>query len=275
MGAGICEVAARSGYKVTFSEASDSLVSAGYRRLVVSLDRAVERGKFSAAAAKNALGRVRGSTSVTDLSDCDLIIEAAPEEMSLKRQIFGVLNNAVKDEAILATNTSSLSVSEIGAATRRPDRVIGLHFFNPAPVMKLVEVIYTLRTSQDVLAAAKTFVQSLDKQPLACNDRAGFIVNFLLSSYLNEAVLMHEHGYASVEDIDAAMTLGTGHPMGPFELLDTIGLDVALAVQESLYAEFKSTKWAPAPLLRQLVAAGRLGRKAGRGFYDYFDDRKS
>lgn len=269
MGAGICEVAARAGYKVIFSETSRALISSGHERIHKSLNRAVERSKISAEDAGAARERIQGTIELQDLSECELVIEAAPEMLDIKKEIFGRLKSVVKPGAIMATNTSSLSVAEIATVTDRPERVVGLHFFNPAPIMKLVEVIETIMTSDEVFDTAQRFVKSTGKRPIPCRDRAGFIVNFLLSPYLNEAVRMFEQGYASIEDIDAAMKLGTGYPMGPFELLDTIGLDVALAVQESLYEEFREQRWAPAPLLRHLVAAGRLGKKTGRGFYGY------
>lgn len=269
MGAGICEVSARSGYEVIFSETNGDLVAAGWSRIEASMGRAVARGKISEMEAQAALARLDATTDLADLSECDVVIEAAPELLQVKKEVFERLDGILKPGVVIASNTSSLSVTEIATATARPEQVVGLHFFNPAPIMKLVEVIRTIMTTDDVYDTALAFIRSLDKRAIPCRDRAGFIVNFLLSPYLNEAVRMYEQGYATLEDIDASMKLGTGYPMGPFELLDTIGLDVALAVQESLYEESREARWAPAPLLRHMVAANRLGKKTGRGFYTY------
>lgn len=257
------------GLRGCFVETDSTRVEEGTKRIAASLARAVERGKVKSQDAEDAIARIRGATDFSAFADADLTIEAAPEVMSLKVEILEALDGVLRRDAIIATNTSSLSVAQMGSHTRHPDRVVGLHFFNPAPVMKLVEVIDTLRTSEKTRSRAIEFVQALGKRPIVCRDRAGFIVNFLLGPYLNEAIHMYEQGFASIEEIDLAMKLGTGHPMGPFELLDTIGLDVTLAVQNSLYEEFKETRWAPAPLLKHMVAAGRLGKKTGQGFYDY------
>lgn len=269
MGAGICEVAARGGYNVVFIESDERSIAAGWKRLDKSLGRALEKGKISSDELDSIRRRIRGSIDLGEVADCGVLIEAVPEILELKQQVFADLDRFVSMDSVLATNTSSISVAEIAAATRHPERVIGLHFFNPAPIMKLIELVTTLRTSSDALESAQRFVARVGKRAVACRDRAGFIVNYIMSPYLNEAIRMFEHGYASVEAIDEAMKLGAGHPMGPFELLDTIGLDVALAVQESLYEDSKESCWAPVPLLKHMVAAGQLGRKTGRGFYEY------
>ncbi|MDQ1711491.1 MAG: 3-hydroxybutyryl-CoA dehydrogenase [Frankiaceae bacterium] len=269
MASGIVEVAAKAGYDVVFRARSAEKVAATRAALQKSLEKAVQRGKLDEAGRDEALARVTGTVDLDDLADCDLVIEAVVEDIDVKRALFAALDEVVKPGAILATTTSSLPVIECAAATTRPDDVVGLHFFNPAPVMKLVEVVPTVRTSGDTVAVARAFALRLGKHPVVCADRAGFIVNALLFPYLNDAVRMLEEHYSSVDDIDYAMKLGCGHPMGPFELLDVVGLDVALAIQHTLYLEFREPGFAPAPLLEHLVTAGYLGRKSGRGFRDY------
>ena len=269
MGAGIVEVFAREGLQVVGVEPSEEALERGRGHLTHSTDRAVRRGKLSEADRDAALARVIGTEALDDLADCDLVIEAVVEDLDVKRALFAALDEVVKPGAILATTTSSLPVIECAAATSRPDDVIGLHFFNPAPVMKLVEIVPTIRTSPDTVAVARALTTALGKHPVVCGDRAGFIVNALLFPYLNDAVNMLEDHYSDVDDIDYAMKLGCGHPMGPFELLDVVGLDVALAIQQTLYLEFREPGFAPAPLLEHLVTAGYLGRKTGRGFRDY------
>jgi 3-hydroxybutyryl-CoA dehydrogenase len=229
----------------------------------------VVRGKLSEDARDSALGRITGSTSFDDLADCDLIVEATVEELTVKQAIFATLDEVAKPGAILATTTSSLPVVEIASATGRMGDVVGMHFFNPAPVMKLVEVVKTVNTTEDVAATLRAVCERLDKQAVTCGDRAGFIVNALLFPYLNDSVRMLEAHYATADDIDNAMKVGCGYPMGPFELLDVVGLDVALAIQRTLYLEFREPGFAPAPLLEHLVTAGYLGRKSGRGFRVY------
>jgi 3-hydroxybutyryl-CoA dehydrogenase len=269
MASGIVEVAAKAGYDVVFRARSAEKVAATKAALQKSLEKAVQRGKLDEAGRDAALARVTGTVELDDLANCDLVIEAVVEDIDVKRALFAALDEVVKPGAILATTTSSLPVIECAAATNRPDDVVGLHFFNPAPVMKLVEIVPTVRTSDDTTAVARALAEKLGKHPVVCGDRAGFIVNALLFPYLNDAVRMLEEHYSSVDDIDYAMKLGCGHPMGPFELLDVVGLDVALAIQQTLYLEFREPGFAPAPLLEHLVTAGYLGRKTGRGFRDY------
>jgi 3-hydroxybutyryl-CoA dehydrogenase len=234
-----------------------------------SLDRQVVKGRLSEADREAVLGRMRGVVEFDELADCDLVIEAVAEELSIKRAVFGALDEVVKPGAILATTTSSLPVVECAAATARPADVVGLHFFNPAPVMKLVEIVSTIASADDVVATARAVCERVGKHPVHCADRAGFIVNALLFPYLNDAVKMLEAHYAAADDIDTAMKVGCGLPMGPFELLDVVGLDVSLAIERALYYEFRDAGFATAPLLEHLVTAGRLGRKTGKGFRDY------
>ncbi|MCA1830449.1 MAG: NAD(P)-binding domain-containing protein [Actinobacteria bacterium] len=269
MGSGISEVCARSGYSVIFREIDDDRVSSGLQRITHSLDRAVERGKLDASARDETLGRITGTTSLDDLKGCDLVIEAVPERLDLKQDAFEKLDPLVSEETIFATNTSSLPVIEMAVKTARPSRVLGIHFFNPAPVMGLVELVRTVVTDDGALSDARAFVESLGKTPVTCLDRAGFIANLLLFPYLNNAVRMLESGFASREDIDAAMQLGCGHPMGPLALLDLIGLDSTYEILEAMYRQFRETLYAPAPLIKQLVTASFLGRKSARGFYEY------
>jgi 3-hydroxybutyryl-CoA dehydrogenase len=269
MGSGICEVCARAGYDVVFTEITAEAVAAGQERIARSLGRAVERGKLDQAAADEVLGRISSSTDNGDLADCDVVFEAVPEHLDLKKQVFAELDAILGPDALLATNTSSLPVIDMAVATKRPSKVIGFHFFNPAQVMKLVELVHTVATEEDSLAAARDFAEGLGKTPVPCRDRAGFIANLLLFPYLNSAVRMYDQGYASREDIDAAMQLGCGHPMGPLALLDLIGMDSGYEICEALWRQFRDDQDAPAPLLKQYVAAGYLGRKTGRGFYKY------
>ena len=269
MATGIVEVCAKAGYDVVFRARSADKVAATRAALEKSLEKAVQRGKLAEADRDAALARVTGTEVLDDLADCDLVIEAVVEELSVKRALFAALDDVMKPGAVLATTTSSLPVIECAAATSRAEDVVGMHFFNPATVMKLVEIVPTIRTSPDTLAVARALAVALGKHPVVCGDRAGFIVNALLFPDLNDAVKMLEEHYSSVDDIDYAMKLGCGHPMGPFELLDVVGLDVALAIQQTLYLEFREPGFAPAPLLEHLVTAGYLGRKTGRGFRDY------
>ena len=269
MASGIVEVCAKAGYDVVYRARSADKVAATRKALEKSLEKAVQRGKLDEAGRDAALGRVTGTVELDDLADCDLVIEAVVEDLDVKRALFAALDEVVKPGAVLATTTSSLPVIECAAATSRPEDVVGMHFFNPAPVMRLVEVVPTVRTSDDTVAVARALSSRLGKHPVVCGDRAGFIVNALLFPYLNDAVRMLEEHYSNVDDIDYAMKLGCGHPMGPFELLDVVGLDVALAIQQTLYLEFREPGFAPAPLLEHLVTAGYLGRKTGRGFRDY------
>ena len=269
MGSGICELAAAAGIDVIYVEPTDELVAAGRERIQRNVERQVERGRLERSDADSLLERITGATSMGDLSDRDLVIEAVPEKLDLKKQVFGELDGILGEHAILATNTSSLPVIDMAVATNRPDRVVGFHFFNPAQVMKLVELVTTVTTNQEVVEAARAFAEKLEKSAVVARDRAGFIANLLLFPYLNSATRMYDQGYASREDIDAAMKLGCGHPMGPLELLDLIGLDSAYEICEALWRQFRDDQDAPAPLLKQYVAAGYLGRKTGRGFYRY------
>jgi 3-hydroxybutyryl-CoA dehydrogenase len=271
MATGIIEVFARAGYDVVYVARGTEKVGRVRSAVERSLDKAVLRGKIEEADRDDVLSRLTGSPSLDDLGDCDLVVEAVVEELSVKRALFATFDEICKPGSVLATTTSSLPVVELAMATSRPADVVGLHFFNPAPAMKLVEVVRTVATSDETVATALAACHRLDKHPVVCGDRAGFIVNALLFPYLNDAVKMLDANYASADDIDNAMKVGCGYPMGPFELLDVIGLDVALAIQRTLYQEFREPGFAPAPLLEHLVTAGYLGRKAGRGFHDYAD----
>jgi 3-hydroxybutyryl-CoA dehydrogenase len=269
MATGIVEVLAKGGYDVTFVARGTEKVAAVTAAVSRSLEKGVQRGKLEDADRVAALARITGSTRLEDLAGCDLVVEAVVEELSVKQALFENLDEICKPGAVLATTTSSLPVVACAAATARPRDVVGLHFFNPAPVMKLVEVVHTVSTADDVVATAVELCRTIGKHPVTCGDRAGFIVNALLFPYLNDAVRMLEAHYASADDIDTAMKTGCGYPMGPFELLDVVGLDVSLAIQRELYLEFRERGFAPAPLLEHLVTAGYLGRKAGRGFRQY------
>jgi 3-hydroxybutyryl-CoA dehydrogenase len=269
MAAGIAEVFAKAGYDVTLVARTAEAQARAEAAIHKSLEKAVQRGKLEEAERDRAIGQLRVSTRLDDLADADLVVEAVVEELDVKQALFENLDEICRPGAILATTTSSLPVVECAVATKRPADVVGLHFFNPAPVMQLVEVVRTVSTGDDVVATARAVIERLGKHPVECGDRSGFIVNALLFPYLNDAVKMLQAHYAGVDDIDTAMKTGCGYPMGPFELLDVVGLDVALAIQRQLYLEFREPGFAPAPLLEQLVTAGYLGRKAGRGFRTY------
>ncbi len=269
MGSGIVEVVARAGYEVWVLEVNDELLQKGLSRVQASMARAVKRGKMSEAEKEAAWKRIHGTLNLDDFHRCDLVIEAAVERLEVKQDIFRQLDEITPDHALLASNTSSISLTALAAATQRPDRVLGLHFFNPAPVMPLVEVVRAVTTSDETVEIARAFAQSLGKTPVLAKDAPGFIVNRLLVPYLIDAIRAYEQGLASKEDIDTAMKLGANHPMGPLELSDFIGLDTLLYVAEVLYEELAEPRLAPPPLLRRMVAAGHLGRKTGRGFYEY------
>jgi 3-hydroxybutyryl-CoA dehydrogenase len=269
MATGIVEVCAKAGYDVVFRARGDDKVTKVMGALEKSLDKAVQRGKSTEDDKAATLARITGTTELDQFADCDLVIEAVVEDLPVKQALFAALDEVVKPGAILASTTSSLPVIECATATSRPADVVGMHFFNPAPVMKLVEIVPTVRTAPDVVATIREVCRRTGKHPVVCGDRAGFIVNALLFPYLNDAVRMLETHYATVDDIDSAMKVGCGHPMGPFELLDVVGLDVSLAIQRTLYLEFREPGFAPAPLLEHLVTAGYLGRKTGKGFRDY------
>ena len=269
MGSGIAEVAAASGYEVVLRSRSLESAEGMKAGLAKSLDRQVEKGRRSAEEAAEILGRVSTATELSALADCDLVIESVVEDLDVKLALFRELDTIVKDSAILATNTSTLPVVEMAVATNRPDKVVGIHFFNPAPAMALVEVVRPLTASDETFDAAIAFATDCGKDPVAVKDQAGFIVNTLLFPYLNNAIRLLESGVATKEGIDAAMKGGCGFPMGPFSLLDLVGLDTSLAILDALYDEFRDPNYAAVPLLRRMVSAGQLGRKTKRGFYDY------
>jgi 3-hydroxybutyryl-CoA dehydrogenase len=269
MATGIIEVVAKGGYDVRFVARSPEKVEAVRKDLARSLEKQVQRGRLDEADRDAVLARISGTTSLDELADRDLVIEAVVESLAVKEALFSNLGEIAKPGAVLATTTSSLPVIDCARASGRPADVVGMHFFNPAQVMKLVEVVSTIATAPDVAATAHAVSLQLGKHPVSCTDRAGFIVNALLFPYLNDAVKMLEAHYATADDIDAAMKVGCGYPMGPFELLDVVGLDVSLAIERELYIEFREPGFAPAPLLEHLVTAGYLGRKTGRGFRDY------
>ncbi|MGH2592989.1 MAG: 3-hydroxyacyl-CoA dehydrogenase family protein [Anaerolineae bacterium] len=269
MGSGIVEACARAGFHVIAREVNDDLLNRGLDNLKASMERGVKRGKLPRADLDAALARITGTTSLADFKDCDLVIEAAVENMQLKKTIFTELDAITRPEALLASNTSSLSITEIASATERPDKVLGLHFFNPAPVMPLIEVVRGLLTSEETLEVARLLGDRMNKQIIYAKDNPGFIVNLLLVPYLFDAIRALENGVASKEDIDTGIKLGLNHPMGPFTLMDFVGLDTCLFIGDAMYEEFKNARYAAPPLLRRMVTAGLLGRKSGRGFYAY------
>jgi 3-hydroxybutyryl-CoA dehydrogenase len=270
MGAGIVEICARTGYDVVVSEVSQDLLNTGLARLRKSLDRGLDKGKLTQAEHDAALGHVRGTTDLADFGGCDLIVEAAIERLDLKRGLFADLDRVAAAHAILASNTSSISITKLAAATRRPEQVVGLHFFNPVPVMALLEIVRGLRTSDATFAAARAFGDSLGKTiVVAQKDNPGFIVNLLFIPYSLDAIRGLVQGVATREDFDTAMKLGMNHPMGPFALMDFVGLDTVLNIADAMYDETRDPRYAAPALLRQMVTAGLLGRKSGRGFYDY------
>ncbi len=269
MGAGVVEVLARAGVDVIGVEVSEDAVARGQASVEKSTARAVERGKLTAEDRAAALGRIRFTTEIAALADRELAIEAVTEDIEIKRSVVSELDKVLGPEAIIATNTSSLSVTQISVGTGRPDRVLGMHFFNPAPVLSFMEVVRTLVTSPDVVDTAVEFAESIGKEPVVVGDRAGFIANALLFGYLNHAATMYEGRYATREDIDAAMRLGCGYPMGPLALLDLIGLDTAYKILDTMYKESRDRLHAPAPIIKQMVTAGMKGRKSGQGFYTY------
>jgi 3-hydroxybutyryl-CoA dehydrogenase len=269
MGSGISEVVARAGQTAVVLETTDELVERGRQRIETSTLRAVERGRLEAEERTAVLGRISLTTDVLDLADVDLVIEAATEDHDTKVGMFRRLDEVTKPEVILASNTSSIPIADLGAATSRPDKVLGMHFFNPVPVMGLIELVRAISSSDDTMAFGRAYGVVLGKTTVESRDRAGFIVNALLIPYLNGAIRMLEDGFATREDIDTAVHLGLNHPMGPLQLIDLIGLDTHLFIANVLFEEFKEPTFAPPPLLRRMVTAGRLGRKVGRGFYDY------
>lgn len=269
MGSGIAEVAARAGYETVVREVSEEIVEKGIQKIHGSLGKAVEKGKMTAEDRDQAVSRLTGTSGLDALADCDIVVEAIVENLDEKRKTFTALDEVVKKEALFASNTSSLTITQIAMFTRRPDQFVGLHFFNPVPVMKLVEVVRTLLTSDEAYKTAFEFARSLGKEPIACRDNSGFVVNRLLVPYLLDAVRALEEGVASAEDIDKGMQLGCGYPMGPFTLLDFVGLDTTYYIANIMFDEYREKRFAPPPLLKQMVQAGRLGKKSGRGFYEY------
>ena len=269
MGSGIVQVAAQAGFQVLFVEANDELVKRGLGRLRETLEGLVSRGKLDAKARDAALARIAGTTRLDELKGCDLVVEAMTENQPLKNETFAKLDRICPSHAILASNTSSCNVTAMAAATGLPGRVLGLHFFNPVPLMKLVEVVRTILTDEPSVQTAIEWVRAVGKTPVQTKDSTAFIVNRLLVPYLLDAIRVYEGGLASLEDIDTAMKLGCGHPMGPFTLLDLVGLDTTMFVPEVMFEEFREPRYAPPPLLKRMVMAGHLGRKTGRGFYTY------
>jgi 3-hydroxybutyryl-CoA dehydrogenase len=269
MGSGIAEVAGKAGVEVVLRSRSQNTADAMVAGLEKSLGRQVDKGRLDAAERDAVLGRVRAVTDLGELAECDLVIESIVEDLAAKKHLFSELDRIVRDGAILATNTSTLPVVEMAMETGRPQLVCGIHFFNPASAMPLVEIVRAITSSDETVATARAFAEACGKSPVEVKDQAGFIVNALLFPYLNNAVKLFDGGIASREDIDAAMKGGCNFPMGPLELLDLVGLDTSLSILEALYAEFKDPNYAPAPLLRRMVSAERYGRKSGQGFYDY------
>ncbi|MCH8810237.1 MAG: 3-hydroxybutyryl-CoA dehydrogenase [Gemmatimonadetes bacterium] len=273
MGSGIAEVAAKAGFDVVVREVSDELIEGGRDRIRKSLDRAVERGKLTEADRDAAWSRLRFSTDLSDLADRHLVIEAIIEEIAAKNELFSALNDLCGPETIFASNTSSLTITDMAAASGRVDRVVGLHFFNPVPVMQLVEVVRTIATSDEAFDAVYAFAEALGKKPITAKDNSGFVVNLLLVPYLLDAIRQLERGVASVEDIDRAMMLGLGYPMGPFALCDFVGIDTVYRISEIMFDEYREGRYAPPPLLKRMVSMGRFGRKTGKGFYDWSGDQ--
>jgi 3-hydroxybutyryl-CoA dehydrogenase len=269
MGGGIAQTCAQSGYETVVRELNQQLLEKGLARIQSNWDMLASKGKMTQGQVDEYRSRLHGTVNMEDFADCDLVIEAVIENMEEKLRLFPALDKILKPDALILSNTSSLSVTQMGAVTKRPDKVCGLHFFNPAPVMKLVEIVRTISTSEGTVETVRQFAISLGKTPVLAKDTAGFIVNFLLIPYLLAAIRMLENGQATREDIDTAMKLGCGYPMGPFTLLDYVGLDTTMWAAEAIYDEYKDPLYAPPPLLRRMVASGMYGKKSGKGFYDY------
>jgi 3-hydroxybutyryl-CoA dehydrogenase len=269
MGSGIAEVSARAGYETHVREVDDALASRGLASIRKSLDRAVEKGKLAADTRDETLARIHMTTSLEELKDADIVIEAVTEDLAVKNEMFRTLDRVCGKVTIFASNTSSLTIADMAAATARPERFVGLHFFNPVPVMKLVEVVRTIVTDDEAFRTAFEFARSLGKEPVVAKDTSGFIVNRLLVPYMLDAIRGLEQGLASIEDIDRSMTLGTGYPMGPFTLSDFVGIDTLYRISEIMFEEFREPRFAPPPLLKRMVTMGYIGRKAKKGFYDY------
>jgi 3-hydroxybutyryl-CoA dehydrogenase len=269
MGSGIAQVAAQAGYDTVVREVEQKFLDKGIGGIEKSLGKFVEKGKLAAADRDASLGRLKGTTKLDDLADCDIVIEAIIENAELKKETYDALDRVVKKDAIFASNTSSLTITELSMATARPKQFVGLHFFNPVPLMKLVEVVRTILTSDDAFDRAYAFAKSLGKEPVSCRDNSGFIVNRLLVPYILDAIRAYEEGVGSIEDIDKAMQLGCGYPMGPFTLLDFVGLDTTYYISQVMFDEYREKRFAAPPLLRKMVLAGKYGRKSGSGFYEY------
>ncbi|MGH7717891.1 MAG: 3-hydroxyacyl-CoA dehydrogenase family protein [Gemmatimonadaceae bacterium] len=272
MGSGIAQVAAQSGMTTRVREVSDALCQRARAGIEKQLGRVVEKGKMTAEQRDRTLANLHLTTEVTDLRDCDIVIEAVVEDLEVKNAMWKELDGLCPPHTIFASNTSSLTIAAMAAATTRPDRMVGLHFFNPVPVMKLVEVVRTVTTSEETFGRAYDFAKKIGKDPIAAKDNSGFVVNLLLLPYLIDAINALESGVATVEDIDKGMMLGTGHPMGPFTLLDFVGLDTTYKIAEIMFDEYREKRYAPPPLLKRMVLAGMYGRKSGKGFYDYSAD---
>lgn len=273
MGSGIAESVARAGMPVTVRDVDRTAFEAARSRIESSLGRALSGGKIDDAGHDEIIGRISFTDDLDEIADADLVVEAVPENAELKAGILAQVAGIVSEDALIASNTSSIPIAQLAAGLPRPERVLGLHFFSPVPVMRLVEIVVALDTSAATVAAAQAFAERIGKRAIVTKDRSGFIVNMLLVPYLMAAVRMYEEGFAGAEDIDEGMKLGCGHPMGPLTLADFIGLDVLYAIGDSLYEEFKQTEYAPPPLVKRMVASGRIGRKAGRGFYEYRRER--
>ncbi len=269
MGSGIAQVCAASGYKTVVREVEQSFLTKGLERIDTFLAGGVAKGKLTAGEKDRTLGNLSGTTNLEDLKDCDLIVEAIIENVEEKAKAYAILDGVLREHAIMCSNTSSLCITELAARTTRPDRFAGLHFFNPVPLMKLVEVVRGLTTSDETYRTVFAFAQSLGKEPVTAPDKPGFIVNRLLVPYLLDAIRAHENGLGTVEDIDKGMKLGTGYPMGPFTLLDFVGLDTTYYIANIMFEEYREPAYAPPPLLKRMVLAGRLGKKSGQGFYKY------
>lgn len=269
MGSGIAQTIAQSGYQTIISEVNQQLLDKGLNMIKANLSNAVSKGKLQQAEMDKIMGRIKGTTNVKDFKECDLIVEAAIENMEIKKKIFAELDQICPPHTIIGTNSSSLSIIDIAMVTKRPDKILGLHFFNPVPVMKLLEIVKTIVTSEETLNICKEFGAKLGKTVITAKDAPAYIVNRLLIPYLMSAVRLYESGYASKEDIDAGMRLGCNYPMGPLELLDFVGLDTAMYAATAMFEELHEPHMAPPLLLRKMVAAGQLGRKTGKGFYDY------
>jgi len=272
MGSGIAEVAAKSGFQVVVREIDEGALEAGKARIAKSLDRAVAKEKLTQEDRDAAWEKFTFVTEVEELKDCDLVVEAIVEELAIKNELFRKLDELCGDRTIFASNTSSLTVTDMAAATDRADRFVGLHFFNPVPVMKLVEVVRTIATSEETFDRAYAFAEALGKVPIAAKDNSGFVVNLLLVPYMLDAIRQLERGVATIEDIDTGMKLGCGYPMGPFTLCDFVGIDTLYKISEIMFDEYREERYAPPPLLKRIVSMGRYGRKTGKGFYDWTGD---